>query len=859
MGKYIGKVDIIGSFYNFMPLIELEGHSISALSENDRTLLLPKSQLGNINLSYKPADEEMSKLMESTFPNGRLVVFEFELSDLEENYTATGLLNQTGYKCPGVDFINSGKIRSISTEGYYYLRNEDILDSKLDSGSSVITLSDKELAEGDKILIKMKGFNAGPYIVKLRAIDKKLYIRPEVRDRKYLLVGYKSSDCKREEIQISSDGWYDTESRYIYSIKKNAVPEVKDVLSKQMLLEYFINNIPEVKKGSLTDINIGKLIEEFDSSVFSGQLMTDEIRESRRNTLKELFTSHEYLDETFSNISKCIFELLVKYQNEEYVNTLLDTLLKEHPDFADKIQNVRILKEQVETTRSELLDLKNQKKSAETDLQTIKDQSRREEENQQKSTLNKEIEKKKEELEKLCEIIKTGKTVSEMNARIKDLSGEIEYRETHKRHLENDINDVEQRFNEVINRCSTRVADITIDGYVSSKMLEAAAQWNQTESKEKYRKIASSVGKIQPVDMEEEELLKYIVGCVKKFRPQYSSNAIINIAICTVQSFLTVFAGPPGCGKTSICNIMAKVLGLNRVSKAVNIENADRYVQVSVERGWTSKRDLIGYYNPLTKTFEESNHAVFDGLKILNEEYQGEMAALPFFILLDEANLSPMEYYWADFMNICDDIEDNNRINLGNDNILSVPETLHFVATINNDHTTETLSPRLIDRAWVITLPQGISPESGENLDETEIKMVSWKSLKEVFTRPSGEQILFSSEVNKIYEEVRNHLGRMDLNISPRVEYAIKRYWGVASKLMKGEEDETIDASIIALDYAVSQKILPKIMGSGDEYEEWIKEFIDMAKKDNLQNTAAILERIVKRGNRQLKYYQFFA
>ncbi len=35
-------------------------------------------------------------------------------------------------------------------------------------------------------------------------------------------------------------------------------------------------------------------------------------------------------------------------------------------------------------------------------------------------------------------------------------------------------------------------------------------------------------------------------------------------------------------------------------------------------------------------------------------------------ILLDEANLSPMEYYWADFMNICDDIDYTSIINLPN-------------------------------------------------------------------------------------------------------------------------------------------------------------------------------------------------
>ena len=36
-------------------------------------------------------------------------------------------------------------------------------------------------------------------------------------------------------------------------------------------------------------------------------------------------------------------------------------------------------------------------------------------------------------------------------------------------------------------------------------------------------------------------------------------------------------------------------------------ELANRYVPVSVEKGWTSKRDLIGYYNPLTRRFESQD------------------------------------------------------------------------------------------------------------------------------------------------------------------------------------------------------------------------------------------------------------
>lgn len=93
-----------------------------------------------------------------------------------------------------------------------------------------------------------------------------------------------------------------------------------------------------------------------------------------------------------------------------------------------------------------------------------------------------------------------------------------------------------------------------------------------------------------------------------------SDNDVINYLICVTQGFITTFAGEPGTGKTSICDILAKSLGLFP-------QGAEkRYVDISVERGWTSHRDFIGYYNPLTKTKEKSNAEVFKAFNILDRE-----------------------------------------------------------------------------------------------------------------------------------------------------------------------------------------------------------------------------------------------
>ena len=139
--------------------------------------------------------------------------------------------------------------------------------------------------------------------------------------------------------------------------------------------------------------------------------------------------------------------------------------------------------------------------------------------------------------------------------------------------------------------------------------------------------------------------LDYLVTAIQKERPQYSRNLILNLLICTHQGFLTVFSGAPGSGKTSFCNLLGKVLGLTQFDRKTGpqdiMSTANRYVPVSVERGWTSKRDLIGYYNPLTRTFEESNREVYDGLRLLDWEKTHGVRQYPYYILLDEAICPP--------------------------------------------------------------------------------------------------------------------------------------------------------------------------------------------------------------------------
>lgn len=362
---------------------------------------------------------------------------------------------------------------------------------------------------------------------------------------------------------------------------------------------------------------------------------------------------------------------------------------------------------------------------------------------------------------------------------------------------------------------------------------------------------------------------------VQEYRPAYSPLDILNIAVCLTQGFLTVFYGAPGCGKTSICNIFAGILGL----KEGNGGQSERYVPVSVERGWMSKRDFIGYFNPLTRTFDSSNRQIYDALRLLDGELEFKdengvpCAVPPFLILLDEANLSSMEYYWADFMNLCEDSltpgvltqsDGTSRLIRGTVNLgevcLEVPDWLRFAATINADHTTEILSPRLIDRAWLVSLPDAGEDDTAPRQPEkrTAPLSVTWPELLEAF---GGGGKWEGSGSQKAFREIVRHLqDECGIAVSHRVRQAVRRYWSGASRAFGAvwsKKTPYENAGTAALDYAIAQRVLPQLQGSGPDFAEKLDSLKALCESHKLDKSAAIVQRIQDRGA-ETDYFQFF-
>lgn len=863
MGIYLGIVTIRNRYVNFKPLYEFVNNSFHFVNQYDRQALLPDSAFGDINFYSGDSRQRV----DDYFIDGTYIFLEFEEDELEANIT-NGVRNQTGYKIDALEKLNAGKIFHLSDIDYYYILPENGFDGNYRT-NPILEITDAYAYEGLRVVIPVsedKNTVIGPFVAEWRERDSKLVVRTGLQTQKCVISGYRFPTYLSEYTQ--QVGRYGEELSFIHLDRTNCKETVVDVITKEQLLNAFREtlNSEGFVDGKIDLDNIGALIAAHKNSPFVGEDIPNSVREARFDILSTLLTDEEQLNDTFGFISQTITGLLDKYQDSKQYSKLIQELANS-PDFMGKIQRFQIIKDRIEEKQAELDELaarveaiqqqlaegKSQEYASDM-LGEYEDQIR--ELQQQKQALDTEISDLRAELGEL-------QSGARLKQKLADLEDQVDYKDRRERELDAKLKEIDDKLDSIFANSTEKALKFSFDGMLANRMLQQAAKWESEQNAINYCNKITALKEIAVLS-DTANLIEKLVADIQTYRPNYDKNAIINILICYTQGFLTVFSGEPGTGKTSICRILSSVLGLTVPERVIPKYQdgfvATRFIPVSVERGWTTKRDFIGYYNPLTKAFDRSNRKIFDALNIMDLEAKGNSTNMPFMILLDEANLSPMEYYWADFMNICDEIDATSSINLGDDFCFNIPDQLRFVATINNDHTTEALSPRLIDRAWVIRLPRakaGMARPVTINTDNNEV--VAWSALLSTFGTDIQNIVPLSGAAKDIYEELLNKCRSARIGVSTRVDAAIRRYWSTAQKLFENDPNYGTDASIVALDYAVAQRILPHINGSGEKYRDYLKEIKNYCADKNLRFSAEVISDIIKTGEDSMYYFQFFA
>lgn len=348
--------------------------------------------------------------------------------------------------------------------------------------------------------------------------------------------------------------------------------------------------------------------------------------------------------------------------------------------------------------------------------------------------------------------------------------------------------------------------------------------------------------------------VNYIAGQMNnEYGRSYSNEFISSVLVAQVQSLMSICTGAPGLGKTSFVRLLKRIL---------KMEN--RFIEVPVGRSWVSEREFIGFFNSLSNTFSPSSSGAYQFLKGISEDMP-ETAPLSL-MLLDEANLSAIEHYGAFLINISDD-EAEKKLRLSKEEI-RIPESFRIVATINHDLTTESLSPRLIDRAPVIPFDSFMDDNVNYIEESSDYTNLSFRSFSSLFGRNAylRQQLsIDNSSLPQTLQSVVEVLADRDPKKGPPVILSRRKmtnmidYVYVLTSVLKVTAQLTdISALDKAIDFTVLYFVLPSVQGAGSGTKCRLETLRDMLASQNLELSHAKLSDILIRGEQNLETYNFF-
>jgi len=329
-----------------------------------------------------------------------------------------------------------------------------------------------------------------------------------------------------------------------------------------------------------------------------------------------------------------------------------------------------------------------------------------------------------------------------------------------------------------------------------------------------------------------------------------STNQIISSA-CAKQ--FTILAGGTGTGKTRTAKLAA-----------ISIAGKESVEVVAVGADWTDNRPLLGFRNLLTegcKTYV-APPALRIALRALTTPEK------PFFLILDEMNLSHVERYFSDFLSSMESKEQiklhDSTEDLNTEDHFTVPgkiewpNNLYVIGTVNIDETTYMFSPKVLDRAHVIEfkvswdeIVNGLegavtiepSPLRLEQVDE----FMRVSRLREKSLTKKDHDLL-----TDVLEDLHAALEGTRFVFAHRTARECLNFIASAQALAKADIVPPLDTKDL-IDLAILQKALPKLNGASGTLSKVLEDIVKVSDKHDLGRCKEKLESM----SRQLKADQF--
>jgi hypothetical protein len=315
-----------------------------------------------------------------------------------------------------------------------------------------------------------------------------------------------------------------------------------------------------------------------------------------------------------------------------------------------------------------------------------------------------------------------------------------------------------------------------------------------------------------------------------------------------------ILAGGTGTGKTKCAIEVAR-----RICRKQAAGEAADYEVVAVGADWSDTRPLLGYENILGAT---PSYTVPKALDLIIRASRNPDR--PFFLILDEMNLSHVERYFSDFLSIMEskkiDTEASTiKLHANKDGMPSTdgnvggkveqriqwPDNLFVIGTVNIDETTHMFSPKVLDRAHVIEfkpdetqITAGLKASWEKTADTETADELKMESEKGIWTDALSGMLFKENRVMKLRKSVDifndkeddknviekrimdawRNLSKTRFSFSHRTAQETADYIFISHRLLKENADVLGEPPALndLVDLAFLQKILPKINGSAE-------------------------------------------
>ncbi len=313
-----------------------------------------------------------------------------------------------------------------------------------------------------------------------------------------------------------------------------------------------------------------------------------------------------------------------------------------------------------------------------------------------------------------------------------------------------------------------------------------------------------------------------------------------------------ILTGNSGTGKTRIAKQFAEFLEC--ISTVTGRKN---WEIVPVGADWTDNAKVLGFYNPIA----DGGKGKYEKSVILKLiEDANENKSIPYFLILDEMNLSHVERYFSDFLSHMETPDTPFDLD-GYGSLIEYPDNLFVVGTVNIDETTYMFSPKVLDRANVIEFKPDkedvmrlftnssvkirVTP-AADGTAEAFLKKA--KQVREGKIGFEGYDVEVDgtftkydmSYVERVFSEVYEIVEENGFEFAYRTVKEIRRYIAAADNLFSDGKLDLINA----IDEQMIQKILPKIHGNKKEIGELLEKLQGLCEKEKLFESTKKIEQM---------------